>query len=424
MKKRLCEICLQGCGKYGHLGPKECKTSIVCTKCGAKNQHNSLLCNKVPHLQSFNTGVQEEEENDYTEEIEAYYTELGLQTIQEEECVNFIQENEELEEADINYVQGQEVGIETTSECFEVHTVQVIEEEDCEEVEINYNHVDALEDVHLIEAEEIEPIEADYQFFLTNEYSEGINQDDCSDFFLYQQAKLAADTLGVKWSKMIAVIKARIIMKIRSEAKTAKLIINECRKNGVSKGGIQNKRYDPKNIRNIPNVDLIPIASKLVMDYIRSLKLVPKKLSDLGCTMDLHSTASKNWTNDEWKAVISSRADLGKDNNRDCNEEVLKAATLEDSKLDEIIINKIATKNHHVSVEDWISNNDLGKKDTEEEIIVFKVTAENGEEKEIEVKYSDLGVKQEDCRMDEMPAMEGITFPSPNENPHFFMGTT
>ena len=418
-KKRLCGICLQGCGKYGHLGPKECKTSIVCTKCGAKNQHNSLLCNKVPHLQSFNTGVQEEEENDYTEEIEAYYTELGLQTIQEEECVNFIQENEELEEADINYVQGQEVGIETTSECFEVHTVQVIEEEDCEEVEINYNHVDALQDVHLIEAEEIEPIEADYQFFLTNEYSEGINQDDCSDFFLYQQAKLAADTLGVKWSKMIAVIKARIIMKIRSEAKTAKLIINECRKNGVSKGGIQNKRYDPKNIRNIPNVDLIPIASKLVMDYIRSLKLVPKKLSDLGCTMDLHSTGSKNWTNDEWKAVISSRADLGKDNNRDCNEEVLKTATLEDSKLDEIIINKIATKNHHVSVEDWISNNDLGKKDTEEEIIVFKVTAKNGEEKEIEVKYSDLGVKQEDCRMDEMPAMEGITFPSPNENPNY-----
>ena len=405
-KKRLCGICLQGCGKNGHLGPKECKTNIVCSKCGAKNQHNSLLCNKVPHLQSFNTNM-EDEEKDYSEDIEAYYSQLDLETVEEEESVNYVQEDDEIEDADVNYTQREEENSEITEEYLE------------EEIEINHNQIDINEEVHLIETEEIDAIEADYQFFLTNEYSEGVNQEDCSDFFLYQQAKQAADTLGVKWSKMIAVIRARIIMKIRSDGKTGKIIINECRKNGVNKGGIQEKRFDPKNIRNIPNTDLAPIASKLVMDYIRNLKLKPKKLSELGHTMDLHATASKKWSEDEWKQIVSTKADLKQRNKSEHDELVLKTATMEDSQLDEIVINKIGIKNHAVSVEDWVSNNQLGNSGKKEEVIVFKVTAKDGMEKDIEVRYSDLGMKEADCRMNQMPIIEEHSFPSPNENPNY-----
>ena len=95
-KKKLCGKCLCGCFKYGHKGPSDSPLDITCKKCGSKN-HNTLLCRKTPELQAFVTEAKENKE-DEEENLDTYYSQLGLDDEPEQEqSVNFIQDEDDPE---------------------------------------------------------------------------------------------------------------------------------------------------------------------------------------------------------------------------------------------------------------------------------------------------------------------------------------
>ena len=412
-KKKLCGKCLCGCFKGGHKGPAECTMVIVCRKCGSNN-HNTLLCRKSPELQAFSTEA-DEDENDATIDLDAYYSQLGLDE-PEIHSVNHIQEGDNLEGIiDVNDKNETEVD----------HTKQPEEEEEDEinshYVEINEMDLEQLDatDAGTLECNLIEVIEAsdddsEFQLFLNQSFTEDLSADNHSNYFLHHQAKIASEIFDVKWSKMIPVIKSRIIKKIQEAPKIAKFIITECRNKGVTKEGIQQEKFLFKNDNDVPEEELIRIGSLLVMEFISNIKLQPRKLQNLGQCLDLHATAAKKWSKEEWEEIVSNKAEVeerfGKFlvDDEVCNDQCY-------SPKDEVEVNKIST-NHFIPVNEWKANVKLEPASNSDDVILFEVIGKDGTKGEIEVKYSDLGIKLEDCRLDSMPKVEPNSYLSPNEN--------
>ena len=416
-KKKLCGKCLCGCFKYGHKGPSECTLEITCKKCGSKN-HNTLLCRKTPELQAFATETSEtktEEEN-----LDAYYAELGMEKDPEEEqSINFIQDDDDLNEI----IEVEE------NENIENHYTETTELEAIEE-EISNNYVEVIDEqleennsyneteCNLIEISTAENEDSEFQFFLNQTFSDDMSAVDHSNYFLHHQAKLASEIFQVKWSKLIPVTISRIKSKMKENVNAAKFLINKCREIGITKNGIQDIKYSTEKAGNIPDDELVKVANSLVLEFIQGLKLQPQKLQSLGQCLDLHATASKNWTQEEWQEITANKADYQDRFGKPVIEDEIDCVPYNAKDPSQVIeINKTdITATHFIPIKEWQQNTELEPPTPKDETIIFDVEKADGTRGQIEVKYTDLGVKLEDCRLENMPKLEPRSHPPPNEN--------
>ena len=113
----------------------------------------------------------------------------------------------------------------------------------------------------------------------------------------------------------------------------------------------------------------------------------------------MHAIAGKKWTKEEWEQVIFLKGDLGE------REKLVNEINLiyeyKSNNTIEVDVNKTYKQNNHrIPIEEWEEPSQSGDPESTDQIIIFKVSNEHGGEKEIVVRCSDLGIKEEDCRLD------------------------